>query len=554
MAELRVLGPLEIVGDEGVAALGAAKQRRLLAALAVAGGRARTIDGLVEAVWGDAPPASAKKLLQVYVSQLRKALPDGLAVVTLADGYALTTNGAVVDATRFEEWGREAVEIIDDDPSLATTLADRALALWRGAPYGEFVDDDVVRLEAARLDELRLIFIETRFDALLRLGRHEQVCADAIASLREHPLRERLQAIVMLALYRSGRQSESLQSFATHRALLADTLGLEPSADLRELQRRILNQDPTLLIEVGTRPSVRLPTAPNALVGRDRDLDLIAELLARDDVRLVVLTGAGGSGKTRLAMESARRAAGAFARGAAFVDLVPLHEPGLVPGAISRAVGLPGGKTELSIDELASFLEDDELLLVLDNAEHLRDAAPLFVELLSRAPGVTLIVTSRAVLHVSGEHVFPVAPLAVDDAVELFRQRALSLQPDAQLDGTNAALVREICRRVDGLPLAIELAASRIGMLAPGELLERLGARLGVLTVAPRYLPARQQTLRETIDWSVGLLADADRRALARLSVFPSGASLEAIETVCDAGLDAVSALVDHHLVQRVTA
>ena len=203
MAELRVLGPLEIVGDEGVAALGAAKQRRLLAALAIAGGRARTIDGLVEAVWGDAPPASAKKLLQVYVSQLRKALPDGLAVVTLADGYALTTNGAVVDATRFEEWGREAVEIIDDDPSLATTLADRALALWRGAPYGEFVDDHVVRLEAARLDELRLIFIETRFDALLRLGRHEQVCADAIASLREHPLRERLQAIVMLALYRS---------------------------------------------------------------------------------------------------------------------------------------------------------------------------------------------------------------------------------------------------------------------------------------------------------------------------------------------------------------
>ena len=234
------------------------------------------------------------------------------------------------------------------------------------------------------------------------------------------------------------------------------------------------------------------------------------------------------------------------------VELAPLRDPALVAATVAQALDVAEVTGEASEETLARALADRELLLVLDNAEHLRDAAPLFARLVSLAPRLTVVVTSRAVLHVSGEHVFPVAPLPEDDAVELFVQRARLLDPSFELSDVNELDVREICRRLDGLPLAIELAAARIRTLTPRAIVKRLGERLALLTSGPRDLPARQQTLRETIDWSVELLSEAERRVFARLAVFPGGATLEAAEAVCGADVDTLAALVNSNVVRRV--
>lgn len=554
MGELRVLGPVEVVGRAGPAAL-TSKHRRLLAALVVSGGRANGADELVDALWDETPPASARKLLQVYVSQLRKALPDGVAVVTRPAGYALELDGASLDAARFERLVDEAGRALDDgNPALAASLADQALGLWRGPAYADLVYADFVRSEAERLEELRLVATETRLDAQLRLGRHDEALREILVLADEHPLREREQELAMLALYRSGRQVDALERFTALRRRLDEELGLEPGPRLRDLQRRILQQDPMLDAPGGRVDGWgAIPEPPNALVGRDHELDALCVALIGRDVRLLVLTGAGGSGKTRLALEAARRVAPSFANGAAVVELAPLRDPDLIVPAIARAVGLGDMTDEQSLDALATELRPRELLLVLDNAEHLRSGTAAFVELLARAPRLTLLVTSRAVLHLSGEHVFPVAPLDEDAALELFAQRARALQPRFRLTGETEPDVREICACVDRLPLAIELAAARIRTLEPKALLERLKERLTLLSGGPHDMPARQQTLRETLDWSFDLLGDEERLFLSRLSVFPSGATLEAAAAVClegddDRALELVERLLDASL------
>jgi predicted ATPase/DNA-binding SARP family transcriptional activator len=550
--ELRVLGSLEIVDEDGVVPLPAAKHRRLLAALALGLGRTCSVDALVDAIWGEAPPASARKLLQVYVSQLRKALPDGAAVVTRPGGYALDLGGGSLDAARFEALLADASAALrEGNPALAASLARRALELWRGPAFAEMAYEEFARGEAERLDELRVVAAEESLEARLELGRHAEALGEALALAREHPLRERPQRLAMLALYRAGRQTEALDLYASLRERLDEQLGLEPTGELRELQRRILQQDPALDTVAAAAPPSSLPAAPNPLLGRERELEALQELLARREVRLLVLTGAGGSGKTRLALEAARNAGGSFANGAALVELAPLRDPELVAPTIAQALDLADASSPAA---LADALRPRELLLVLDNAEHLRAAAPLFAELIRRAPRLTLLVTSRAVLHVSGEHVFPVQPLDVDAALELFEQRARALAPGFGVTEENGRDVREICRRVDGLPLAIELAAARIPVLTPRLLLDRLSERLGVLTGGPHDLPARQQTLRETIDWSVDRLGERERRVFARLAVFRGAASLAAAEAVCGADLDTLAELVDDSLVRRVDA
>ena len=551
--ELRILGPLEIAGENGPIDLRAAKHRRLLAALTLAGGQACSADALVDAVWGVSPPASARKLLQVYVSQLRKALPSREALVTTPSGYALRFETGSLDADRFERLLGDAVEAMGhENASLALSQLDRALALWRGPAYADVMYEDFARAEAERLEELRLAALEVRLEALSQLGRNDEVLGDALAMARDHPLRERVQGLAMVALYRAGRQTEALDLYVELRRRLDDQLGLEPSAELRELQRRILEQDPEL---DPSAPPVDAPSAlpmpPNPLVGRERDLEALAEFLIRRDPRLLVLTGAGGSGKTRLALAAARQAASSFANGAVIVELAPLRDPGLLLPTIASAIGVAEVPSQTPLDTLAAAVSNRELLVVLDNVEHLRSATPSFVELLARAPRLVLLVTSRTVLHLTGEHVFPVSPLDDDAAVELFEQRARALQSDFEVTAENEGMVREVCRRVDGLPLAIELAAAWIRSLTPSALLERLEQRLTVLTGGPHDLPARQQTLREAIDWSVGLLTDDERTALARLSVFRAGATVEAAEAVCETRLAVLSTLIDHHLVRR---
>ena len=554
-AGVRVLGPVELIGESGAAAL-TAKQRRLLAALVVGNGRACSVDELVDALWRDRPPASASKLVQVYVSQLRKALPPRVRVSTRPGAYALELSDELVDATRFERLVADSASARrDGNHALAGSLADQALALWRGRAYGELGYESFARLEVERLEELKLLAFEERLDAQLALGRHAEVIGELLAAATDNPLRERLQELALLALYRSGRQSDALEHYGSMRRMLREELGLEPGPSLRAMQVRILRHDPTLDTARERREeSPALPESPTPLVGRERELEALRDMLARRDVRLLVLTGAGGSGKTRLALEAAREVASTFANGAVLVELAPLRDPALVVPTIAHAVGVAPNAEAQPLEALAHALHSRDLLLVVDNAEHVRAAAAAFVELLARAPRLTLLVTSRAVLHVSGEHVFPVAPLDEGAALELFEQRARSMHPQFRLTGDNETQVREICARVDRLPLAIELAAARVRTLAPEALLERLTERLSLLSGGPQDAPARQQTLRDTLDWSYDLLSDDERRFLARLSVFPSGATLDAAATVClgddgERALDLVERLLDASLV-----
>jgi predicted ATPase/DNA-binding SARP family transcriptional activator len=557
--EIRVLGPLELIGEHGRVTLGAAKERRLLAALVAEVGKTRSSESLTDAIWGGAPPRSASKLLQVYVSKLRKRLPASAGIRTRGSGYALELDDGMLDSARFERLLEEARGATRaGNPNLAASILGRALALWSGEAYGELADEDFVRAEARRLEELRLVALEERFVAELALGRDAELLAELRRLADSHPLRERLQAQLMLALYRSGRQSEALDHFAATRRHLHDELGLEPGAELRDLQRRILRHDPTLAVAPGSgrATSVSLPTPLGPLLGREIELAEIADLLRRDDVRLLVLSGAGGSGKTRLALEAARQNASSFANGAVLVELAPVHDPALVLGAISNAlrieqlrIGHVGGDP---LEAVAAALRSRELLLLLDNFEHLREAAPILVDLVSQAPHLTVLVTSRVVLHLSGEHVYPVEPLDEDAAVALFAER--TREADARFDSGGAEeAIREICRRVDRLPLAIELAARRIRSRTPAELLAGLELRLPLLTGGPRDLPARQQTLRGTIEWSFDILDELERRDVTRLSVFAGGCTFESAEAVCETTLERLSALVDHNLVVRTS-
>lgn len=552
--EIRVLGAVELVGDGQPIRL-ALQQRRLLAALTTRAKEERSVDVLIEALWGERPPSSAAKVLQVYVSRLRKALPAPARIGTRGVGYALELREGSLDASRFERLlneGREAMR--SGNPALAASLLRRALGLWRGPAYGEFAYEEFARAEAERLEELHLVALEERIEAELALGRHAALLPELRSLAIEHPSRERLQAHAILALYRCERQSEALEFYTAIRTRLREELGLEPGAELRELQRRILQHDPGLALHTSPEsPRSTLSSPPTRLLGRERELREVEELLRREDVRLLVLTGAGGSGKTRLALEAAREAASSFANGAAFVDLAVLHDPQHVPGAIARALGIQE-LTDEPLESLAAALEPRELLLLLDNAEHLAAAGLGFVELLARAPRLTLLVTSRVVLRLSGERVYPVRPLGDDEAVALFYERARDAAPRFEPAGTDEQAIRRVCARLDGLPLAIELAASRIRALTPPELLERLEPRLPLLTAGPHDLPARQHTMRATLEWSLDLLDEQVRHDLYRLSVFVGGCDLPAAQAVTDTTIDRLTTLVDHNLLQHTSA
>lgn len=550
--EVRVLGPVEVVGDQGEPVALPAKQRRLLAALAADPGKTRTVDFLTEAIWRRPSPGNAAKALQLYVSRLRKVLSSNIRIRTDSAGYTLEFDDDSLDSTRFEGLLVEAKAALHaGDVQSAASILGRALSLWRGPAFAEFAYEDFARAEAERLEELRLHAAEERLDARLRLGE----TAALLGELRElavaHPLRERTQAHLMTALYRSGRQAEALDVYGAVRARLHDELGLEPGPRLRDLQRRILTHDAALAWPNAIDPRFALRSPAAALLGRDRELTDLRDLLERRQSRLIVLTGAGGSGKTRLALEVARQNAASFADGAALVELAPLRDASLVAATVSSTLGFRGHPGD-PFEALVAALQSRELLLVFDNAEHVRAAAPFYSEILARLPRLTLLITSRSVLHLSGERVYPVEPLTGDAAVELFRERAREADPRFDPDAAEDATVREICDRLDRLPLAIEIAASRTRALTTAELLERLDPRLPLLTGGQHDLPERQQTMRATIEWSYDLLDEHERRDFARLAVFAGGSTIEATEGVCDTSIERLTALVDQHLVRRI--
>ncbi|HEY8647186.1 MAG TPA: BTAD domain-containing putative transcriptional regulator [Gaiellaceae bacterium] len=510
--EFRILGPLEVSdGDQPVAVAGA-KPRALLAALLIRSGQTVSAERLIDELWGDDPPETAQNTLQVYVSQLRRTLGTD-AILRRSSGYALAVSREQIDLARFEDLVESAR---DANPHVAADRLRDALALWRGEP----------EVDGVRLAELRLAAIEARVDADLSIGRHAELVPELQALVAEEPLRERLRAQLLLALYRDGRQADALTEYARARKTLVDELGVEPGPELQRAHRAVLaHTDEAPLLA----PAVSLPASTTPLVGRQNELAAVSALIGGGD-RLVTLTGPGGIGKTRLAVEVAR----AVDEHATFVPLASVADASLVEGAIQRALN-----TE---EDIGEHLRGRSTLLLLDNFEQVLDAAPLVSSLLQVAPGLRVLVTSRSVLRVAGEREYEVPPLAA--ATELFLQRAVG-----EVDDLEA--VQAICDRLDGLPLAIELAAARTKLLPPRKLLERLESRLELLTAGSRDAPERQRTMRATVDWSYRLLDSEEQVLFARLAVFSGGATVEQIEEVCTGDLDLIASLLDKSLLRR---
>jgi len=541
--------------DGEAVALGGQKRRALLAVLLLEPNAVISRDRLIDALWGDDPPETARNTVQVYISQLRKLLPEG-TLETAPPGYRLVVEPAAVDLFEFIRLSAEGrAALAARDAAGAAERLRAALALWRGPPLADLAWEPFAQSEIVRLDELRLAALEDRIDADLALGRHGQLVGELEGLVAEHPLRERLRAQLMLALYRSGRQADALAVYQRARRTLVDELGIEPGESLRKLERAILAHDPSLNApQAGPRTLRRAaPTPATPLLGRERELAAVADLVRDDDVRLVTLTGIGGIGKTRLGLELVKRLAPEFQHGSAVAAIATLRDPALVARSILEALEIPEVAQDAE-EVLIQALATSELLLLVDNFEQVLPASRSMARLLEAAPGLKLIVTSRAPLHIAAEREFPVPPLADDEAAELFIARAQAANPAFALSEQNAAAVAELCARLDGLPLAIELAAARTKLLPPAALLSRPGNRLELLTGGRRDAPQHQQTLRMTLDWSYDLLEADAQRLFARLGVFAGGCTLPAAEAVCGddvSVLEGLAALVDESLLRQ---
>ena len=570
---IEVLGPVEAWVNGRQVALGGQRPRALLAALALMRGRVMTSERLIDELWGDAPPARARDSLRMHVSRLRKALAeagDTDRLVGRAGGYSLDLEPGSLDVDRWEAaLGRARRARADGRIDDARIAIEEALGVWRGAPLEGASRHELLDAEGARLEEERLAAAIEAIELDLELGRHGELLGRLEALVIAHPFKERLVELQMLALYRSGRQADALAAFHHARARFVEELGIEPGQALRGLHEDVLRQADTLDAEsAAARPAARserrLPVPPNRTIGRSHDVEAIGERLGAD-VRLLTLTGPGGVGKTRLALEAARRLEQDFADGACFVPLAALQRPDDVPAAIVAALGTIILSGESPARAAERFLATKHLLLLVDNCEHVLAAAPVLGRLLELCPALRVLATSREPLSLQAEERFPVSPLALPDpvllvepealasvdAVALFVDRARAHDRDFDLAEADPVVVAEICRRLDGLPLAIELAAARCGVLSAREIAERLEATLGALGDAPRDAPARQQTLRATIDWSHNLLDEAEKECFARFAVFAGGATIEAAETVTRAPLDTLDHLVAKNLLVR---
>ena len=743
--EFRILGRFEVVEDGRDLTPARSKRRLLLALLLLHANEVVANDTIIDTLWGQHPPGTALTALHGHVSALRKLLgPD--RIETRAPGYLLRLDASETDAGRFERLLERARG--EQEPVRRGELLREALDLFRGSPLADFRYEAFAEREIERLDELRLAALEDRIDAELGAGRHGELAPELEQLVIEYPLRERLRAQLMLALYRDGRQADALHVYQRGRRAIVDELGIEPGPALQRLERQILNQDDALDlgeakprpgtvtflftdiegstsllhslgeryaealaahqrilrrafarydgIEVDTqgdaffvafasardgvaaaldaqralasqrwpddqmvrvrmgihtceaRPAAEgyvglgvhraaricaaghggqvlvshtthellaeepleevavrdlgphrlkdltqaerifqlvaeglddefppldtldarptnLPTQGTPLIGRERELAQVRDRLASDEVSILTLTGPGGTGKTRLALQAAADSLGHFPSGTFFVALASVSDAELVVPTIAQVLGLrvPRGRALMQV--LAEYLAERKLLLVLDNVEHVVAATPAVAKLAAAAPGLKVLASSREPLHVSGERVFPVPPLelpdteggwdaiAANEAVGLFVERAQAIRPDFELTHANAPAVAAICRTLDGLPLAIELAAARIVLFPPAALLARLDERLEVLIGGARDRPARHQTLRATLDWSYDLLSEPRRRLFARLAVFAGGSTLDAAETVCGGDLDVLdglASLIDKSLVR----
>ena len=569
-----------------------AKQRALLALLALQRGQPVSADRLIDVLWGDGQAANPANALQAQIGQLRRTL--GPAAITTTDaGYALALGSDDVNVVRFEQLvahGRRAGRA--GQAAAASAALGDALALRRGEPLAEFAYAGFADADRAHLDELLLVAIETRAAADLALGRHGELAADLEAWSRQHPLREYLAELLILALYRAGRQADALHAYTAIRDRLAAELGIDPGPALRDLETRILTQHPSLSpapeppvpqapVPQAPVPQAPVPQAPDParpaskpppsagnlrerlgrFVGRDAELAQLRAAVCAS--RLVTLTGPGGAGKTRLAVEAAAALRPEHPDGAWLVELAGVTEPDGVEPAAATALGAAaaalagpqpaGSATELIVRHLAGR----SLVLVLDNCEHVVGAAAALADtLVGAVPGLRLIATSREPLGIPGEVLVPggrAGPGGCRRAVRRSRPGRTARLPRRR---AAASVIEDICRRLDGLPLAVELAAARLRALPLATLAERLDDRFRLLSRGARTALPRQQTLRAVVDWSYDLLFADERRLFARLAAFTGGCGLAAAEAVCADGpvpageiLDVLSRLVDKSLV-----
>ncbi|GGX15010.1 AfsR/SARP family transcriptional regulator [Streptomyces lomondensis] len=548
----RILGVTTAEDEHGtVIPVGGPRVRALLTALALRPSRVTTPETLIDEVWADDPPQDAPAALQALVGRLRRALGKG-AVTSETGGYRLAATQDDIDLFVFERLVRQGSgALAADDPALAERHLDAALALWRGPALADLPD----RSAATRPEATRLEATRARAEARLRLGR----APDVVPELREltvaHPYDEPLHALLIRALRDTGREADALAAYESARRALAEGLGTDPGPELRALHAELLG---TAAPYEGPAPAPpertgNLRPRLTSFVGREPEIDAIRSDLHR--ARLVTLTGPGGSGKTRLAEEAAAGLPQAW-----LAELAPLDRPEAVPGAVVSALGLR--ETVLMTSELTAVQDDPVALLVeycaprsqlliLDNCEHVIGAAAHLAEtLLTRSPGLTILATSREPLGVPGELVRPVEPLRPEQARRLFAERAAAVRPDADAVLRDERSVAEICRRLDGLPLAIELAAARLRLLTPRQIADRLDDRFRLLTSGSRTVLPRQQTLRAVVDWSWDLLDEAERTVLCEMSVFAGGWDLAAAEAVCGGpAAELLGALVDKSLV-----
>ncbi|MGC7102962.1 BTAD domain-containing putative transcriptional regulator [Amycolatopsis lurida] len=567
-----VLGPLAVWRDDGARLdVPGADLRALLAALLVREGAPVPAGRLIADLWPGALPARPANALQVRVSRLRRVLGRELIEFT-AGGYRLVAPADSLDASRFQSLLRQARGI--EDPLPRGQLLAGALALWRGDALAGFTDEAFAQPIAERLAQLRLAAVEELAETRLALGEHDLVLTELAEWVRRYPHRERLRAAQLLATYRAGRQSEALTAYDEFRRELAEAHGLDPGPELVALQRAILARDPAL----GAPPPGRrtnLPAPLTELIGREDAVSEITALLSA--TRLVTLTGTGGVGKTRLGLAVAEQVAGTYPDGAWLVELAGTRPGDEVAEAVMTVLGLrentllgplPPGTPAGHGARLAAFLRNRSLLLVLGNCEHVAEqVAELAQNLLAAAPGLRILATGREPLGIPGEVLRPVAPLALPapgagteevraaSAVQLFRARAADADPEFTVDASNAGAVADLVRGLDGLPLALELAAARTRALGVPGLLARLDDRFRLLDGGNRGAPARHRTLLATLDWSWDLLSEPERKALRRLAVFDGG-TLTAVETICAdetthlaETADALARLVDRSMV-----
>ena len=567
-----LLGPTAVLDDAGEVAIHGGLRRRLLARLLVAANRPVPVDRLKEDLWDGDPPASAASTLKSHVSLLRKAL--GADRLSYHDGaYVLRVDPGELDITAFEldaSTGRRLLQT--GDSRRAADALQRALGRWRGPALAEVAGTAWGEPEAVRLEELRAATVENWLAARLALGQHQDVVAEAETAVAEHPLREGLWAKLITALYGCGRQADALQAYQRLRKLLAEELGISPSPELVALEAAVLRQElPAPPTETAAdhdrmrRPTSNLPPELTSFVSRPTQQADIAHRLVGPG--LLTLIGAGGTGKTRLALRAARDAEGRF-DAVWLCELAPVQEPARVTGELASTIGCQAPPGADLFAAVSQRLADGVQLVILDNCEHLLDgAAELAARLRRAAPNLHLLATSRSPLGVDGEVIYRVPSLSVpsetDDpgqlgsfeAVRLFVDRAVAQQTGFALDQRSGPAVARICARLDGIPLALELAAARLRAMSVEDVADRLQDRFRLLTGGARTAPPRQRTLAALIDWSYDLMDGPERGAFSRLALLPAGFDMETAEAIVDADgpgavVDMVISLVDKSLLQ----